>query len=170
MKGAGQNLPGRQFPKSCVKFHRADQNRAEPFLWMKSDECREQAHPMVGEGASYWHRVRRLLLDEVLQGKHQILNPQLVLAQEETAGQDQAFPCIGGWAGGKELCMGLQTHVRLTCHGSHIKLPLGSTDLAQKTGLLSLPDAVQWPTWSKQQGNSFTPLHKEIIICRKRPL
>lgn len=45
MKGAGQNLPGRQFPNSGVKFHRAEQSTAEPFLWMKTDECREQSSP-----------------------------------------------------------------------------------------------------------------------------
>lgn len=61
---------------------------------MKSGECREQPHPIVGEC-----RVRKLLLDEMLQGKHQILNSQLALAQEETAGQGQAIPCIGGWGG-----------------------------------------------------------------------
>lgn len=53
MKGADQNLPGRQFPKSCERFHKAEQSGAEPFLWMKSDESREQAHPIAGEGAPY---------------------------------------------------------------------------------------------------------------------
>lgn len=39
--------------------------------------------------------------------------------------------------------MGLQNHVTLTCHGLHIKLPLGSTDLGHKRELLSLPDALK---------------------------
>jgi len=48
---------------------------------VKSGGCREKPGHAAGEGASHQCRGRRLLLDEVPQGKRQILDSEIVLAQ-----------------------------------------------------------------------------------------
>lgn len=93
-------------------------------------------------------------MDKVPQGKRQTLDLKLVLAQGTNCRARSGISLHLWVCTGEGSSAGVRkTHVRLTRHGSPVKLPLGSTDPAKKRELLSLPATVQWPALSQQGEN-----------------